>query len=87
MESGTGSVVFESGGLPGTLVVQPDGRYTFEHTYNFAIGTEASLYQDFIFGNYGDYDHVGLYLPSDIKFDNEDFTALQRGRGGKKATI
>ena len=84
VESGTGSVVFESGGLPGTLVVQPDGRYTFEHTYNFAIGTEASLYQDFIFGNYGDYDHVGLYLPSDIKFDNEDFTALQREEAVKR---
>lgn len=78
VETGDGSIVFESGGLPGKLKVETDGRYTFTHTYNFAVGTEASMYRDFIFGNYGDYDHVGLYLPSDIKFDNEDFSATQR---------
>ena len=84
IETSNGSVIFESGGIPGKLKVESDGRYTFNHTYNFNIGSESSMYRDFTFGNYGDYDHVALYLPADIKFDNEDFTALQKEEAVKR---
>lgn len=44
------SVVMESGGLPGTLTVQPTGEYVFQTDSNFAVGTPASMYQLFSTG-------------------------------------
>ena len=78
-------VIAESGGLPGTLKVQEDGKYLFEPTYNFAIDTPASLYQAFQFGIHGGEDHMGIFLDQlgAIKFDNEDLDEAFR----KKAII
>ena len=39
------NVVMESGGLSGTLDVNPSGTYSFTPDYNYKIGTPGSMYQ------------------------------------------
>jgi hypothetical protein len=74
------SIISESGGLPGTLTVNSSGEYLFNYTYDFAIDTPASLYQERNFGIFGGDEHVGLFLDSlgAIKFDDENFTSQNR---------
>ena len=73
----SGSVIAESGGLPGTLTVAANGKYLFNTDQRFAIGGDnqlyydsldqktggpASMYQVFEEGIHGGRDHIGLFL-------------------------
>ena len=75
-----GAVIAESGGLPGNLTINASGEYLFQYSQQFAVNTEASMYQEFKFGIHGDVDHVGAFLDETgtIKFDNENFSAASR---------
>lgn len=88
IESGE-SVIAESGGLPGTLKVEGDGSYIFEPSLNFAIDTQGSLYQQYLFGAHGGADHMGIFLDTlgAIKFDNEDFHYAFRDKAIKALAI
>jgi hypothetical protein len=80
VETPSGLVVAESGGVPGTLTINSSGEYLFSTTKQFAINTPASMYRDFDFGIHGDRDHIGIFIDdeqlgiADVKFDNEDFS-------------
>ena len=84
IETPSGLIVAESGGVPGTLTVNASGEYLFNTTQGFAINTPASMYQDFDFGIHGGRDHIGVFIDdpelgiADVKFDNEDFSASDR---------
>ena len=84
VETPTGLIVAESGGVPGDLTVSANGEYRFDTTQKFAINTPGSMYQDFDFGIHGGRDHVGVFLDdetlgiADVKFDNEDFSQSDR---------
>lgn len=84
VETASGLVVAESGGVPGTLTINSSGEYLFSTTKQFSINTPASMYQDFDFGIHGGRDHIGVFIDdpqlgiADVKFDNEDFSASDR---------
>lgn len=74
------AVISESGGLPGTIVVDSSGSYKFNYTQQFAIDTPASLYQEYDKGIHGSDEHVGLFMDGigAIKLDDENFNSQQR---------
>lgn len=84
IETPSGLIVAESGGVPGTVTINNNGEYEFSTTQNFAINTPASMFQDFDFGIHGDRDHIGVFIDdpelgiADVKFDNEDFSPSDR---------
>ena len=84
IESPSGLVVAESGGISGTITINSNGEYIFSTNQKFALNTPGSMFQDFDFGDHGGRDHIGVFLDdpqlgiADVKFDNEDFSASDR---------
>lgn len=73
------NVVMESGGLPGTLDVNQNGRYYFTPDYNYKLGTPGSMYQYYGDGIYqGDEAYtVNMVNPvTTIKSVDEDDQSL-----------
>jgi hypothetical protein len=73
------SVVMETGGLPGTLTVDSTGRYSFSPDYNFSIGSNASMYQQYASGVFQGPESYTLNMVdpiSTIKTVNEDPNSL-----------
>lgn len=91
IDPSTNRMIPEGGGLPGNLVINTTATgttYRFVPDYSYPITENGSLYQTFFNGDYGDFDHVGVYfIPSTdptftsvsaIKFDNENFASTER---------
>lgn len=73
------SVVMETGGLPGSLLITNTGEYGFTTTYNYAINTPASMYQLLRSGEFQGPEAytVNMVSPiSTIKSVNEDPNSL-----------
>lgn len=68
------AVVMESGGLAGTITVSETGTYSFDPTYNFKLGTPASMYKLHSLGVYQGEEaySINFINPPMVKTVNED---------------
>ena len=70
------AVVMESGGLPGTLTVDPLGRYEFNPTYNFKIGGDGSMYEMYSTGAFQGSEAYTVHFTDTIKTVDEKLDSL-----------
>jgi hypothetical protein len=67
IDSATGGVIAEGGGLPGTINVT-GSSYTFTPDYTkfseFGVGVDGSMFQEYNFGDFGGEEHISVILTS-----------------------
>ena len=70
------AVVMESGGLPGTLTIDPTGRYEFAPTYKFKIGGDGSMYELYSTGAFQSSEAYTVNMTDTIKTVDEKLDSL-----------